>query len=567
MASNAEAAEIFRAIADLLDLLGESFKPEAYRRAARSIETLTEELGTVAGRGELRSIPGIGEAIEEKIREYLSTGQVHYYERLKREVPPGVVELMRLPGLGPKTARRFWVELGLEGPSELSEALAKGRLDHVKGFGPKKIEQIATVLAQARAAPSASGSRPPIEAVYPIAERIVRTLREVPGTEAAEVAGSFRRRRETVGDLDVLVTSSAPERVFDTFSALPEVKEVRLRGGTKETVVLTSGLQVDLRVVEPAAFGAALQYFTGSKDHNVHLRTIARDRGLKINEYGIFRGEERLGGRTEGEVYSALGLPWIPPELREDQGEIEAAASGKLPTLVAAEDLTGDLHVHLPAMGTAVDLDRLWTAARARGLRYVGVVIGGIGPDGRPFGLDRSTQELLGSARPRGLGIGRAIEVGPGPVPSELRSLEADYRIVRPIPSTVEPVGRLPEGPRLWAVAHVGPGNGIPPDRLRRWIDWARAHGAGIEVGPGPERLDSTGSRIARENGVPLLVPTGAGLPDNDPTAPIALGFARRAGAEASSVRVNGPEDRADDAGSRRRSGPTGPRGAPPRDS
>lgn len=543
MASNAEAAEIFRAIADLLDVLGEKFKPEAYRRAARSIETLTEDLGTVAGRGELRTIPGIGEAIEEKIREYLSSGQVHYYERLRHEVPPGVAELMRLPGLGPKTARRFWVELGLEGPGELSDAIAKGRLDHVKGFGVKKIEQIATALTNARAPPAAGSVRPPIEAVYPIAERIVHALKAVPGTEAAEVAGSFRRRRETVGDLDLLVTSSIPPKVFDAFSALPEVKEVRLRGGTKETVVLTSGLQVDLRVVEPAAFGAALQYFTGSKDHNVHLRTIARERGLKVNEYGVFRGAERIGGRTEAEVYAALGLPWIPPELREDRGEIEAAAAGTLPTLVSADDLTGDLHVHVPATATAADLDRLWKAARDRRIRYLGIVVAGLGPEGRPFFLDEAVRERLGSSRPRGIGLGHAIEVGPGPVPSELRSITADFRIVRPTPSAPEPGGPAPEGegPPLWAVTHVGPGIGAAPDTTRHWIEWARAHGAGIEVGPGPERLDSTWGRVARETGVPLLIPTGIGTPDDDATGPIALGFARRAGAEEGSVRVKGP--------------------------
>ena len=541
MASNAEAAEIFRAIADLLDVLGEQFKPEAYRRAARSIETLTEDLGTVAGRGELRTIPGIGEAIEEKIREYLSTGQVHYYERLRHEVPPGVAELMRLPGLGPKTARRFWVELGLEGPSELSDAIAKGRLDHVKGFGAKKIEQITAALTEARAAPAAGSARPPIEAVYPIAERIVHALQAVPGTEAAEVAGSFRRRRETVGDLDILVTSSIPPKVFDAFSALPEVKEVRLRGGTKETVVLTNGLQVDLRVVEPAAFGAALQYFTGSKDHNVHLRTIARERGLKINEYGVFRGEERIGGRTEDEVYAALGLPWIPPELREDRGEIEAAAAGTFPPLVSADDLTGDLHVHLPVAATAADLDRLWKAARDRRIRYLGIVVAGLGPEGRPFFLDEAVREHLGTSRPRGIGLGRAIEVGPGPVPSELRSVEADFRIVRPILSAPEPGGPAPEGPPLSAVTHVGSGNGTVPDTTRHWIEWARTHGAGIEVGPGPERLDSTWGRVARETRVPLLIPTGIGTPDGDPTVAIALGFARRAGAEARNIRVKGP--------------------------
>ena len=541
MTSNAGAVEILRGIADLLDVLGEKFKPEAYRRAARTIESLTEDLAKVSQRNELETLPGVGAAIAEKLREYLSTGQVPYYERLKREVPPGIVELVRLPGLGPKTARRFWTELGVEGPGELADAIAQGRLGGKKGFGAKKNEQNATALDAARAAPAASSVRSTIEEIYPLAERIVAVLREVPGTAAVEVAGSFRRRRETVGDLDLLVTSSAAEKVFDTFSALPEVKQVRLRGGTKETVVLDHGLQVDLRVVEPAAFGAALQYFTGSKDHNVHLRTIARDRGLKINEYGVFRGEERIGGRTEPEVYATLGLPWIPPELREDRGEIESAEHGTLPRLVTPDDLTEELHLHLAPDAGAEEVRALWNAARLRHLSFVGVVIAGVGPDGRPFTLPEATVDRLRSTRPEGIGFGRGLEVGPGTLPAELRDVEADYRILRPTAAEALPAPSAPGGPTAWAVAHVGPPTGAGHDGVRAWIDRARAQRAGIEIGPGPERLDSTWGRVARESGTSLVIPTGIGEPGEGATGPIALGFARRAGAEAKDLKRGPP--------------------------
>jgi DNA polymerase (family X) len=534
MPSNAEAAELFRSIADLLDVLGERFKPEAYRRAARSIETLTEDLGRVAARNELGTIPGVGEAIAEKIREYLTSGQVHYYERLKREVPPGVVEIMRLPGLGPKTARRFWVELGIEGPNELADAIAAGRLDAVKGFGARKIDLIRAALEQARTAPAAH--REPIEVAYPVAERIVRALRGRSRSDRVEAAGSFRRRRETVGDLDILVTSDEPGKVFDTFSALPEVREVRMRGGTKETVVLASGLQVDLRVVEPAAFGAALQYFTGSKDHNVHLRTIARERGLKINEYGVFRGEERVGGRTEEEVYAALGLPWIPPELREDRGEVEAAAQGHLPNLVVEPDLVGDLHVHLPTDASVADADRLLTEARRRSFAYLGVVVGGVTSEGASFSLPNATLARLGESRVKGLRVLRAVEVAPGALPPSARSLAADYAIVRPTTLTAAPdsldAGVVP----VRLVAHVGGGDDPSGDRARRWVNGARSLAAAVEVGPGPDRFDSTSARLARESGVRLAIPTGAGGPPDDPMFPIALGFARRAGAQRSDV-------------------------------
>jgi DNA polymerase (family X) len=544
MPSNAEAAEIFHGIADLLDVLGEKFKPEAYRRAARSIETLTEDLAKVAARDELRTIPGVGEAIAEKIREYLATGRIPYYERLKHEVPPGVVELMRLPGLGPKTARRFWTELGIEGPAELAEAITAGRLDSVKGFGPRKIEQIHTALEQARAAPASAGTRAPIEAVYPVADRIVRALRERARTDLVEAAGSFRRRRETVGDLDVLVASEEPERVFDLFSALPEVREVRLRGGTKETVLLTSGLQVDLRVVEPAAFGAALQYFTGSKDHNVHLRSIARDRGLKINEYGVFRGEERIAGRTEEEVYGTLGIRFIPPELREDRGEIEAATEGTLPTLVRPEDLTGDLHVHLLPTATRADVVRLLEDAHRRRLSYLGVVVAGVAANGTPFSVPKDALAPLGETVRGALEVGQVVETGPGPLPPTVRDVPAAYRIVRPVGSATEPAPLEPGGPAPRLVAHVGSAAGGAEGTWRRWVAWARTAGAAIEVGPGSERLDSTGARFARESGVALALPTGVGGPAEDPTGPIALGFARRAGTAPAEVLVRPPSGR-----------------------
>ena len=530
MPTNAQAAELFLGIADVLDVLGERFKPEAYRRAARSIESLTEGLATVAAREELRSIPGVGDAIEEKIREYLRTGRIEYYERLQKEVPAGILALLRVPGLGPKTARRFWLELGVEGPAELADAIQKGRLSGMKGFGPKKIEQLRLALVATEGA--ASGARLAIEVAYPIAMRLVEGLRAAGATEKIEAAGSFRRRRETVGDLDILVTSADPETVFDAFTRLPEVREVKLRGGTKETVLLTNGLQVDLRVVEPTAFGAALQYFTGSKDHNVKLRSLARDRGLKINEYGVFRGEERVGGQTEEEVYSALDLAWIPPELREDRGEVEAARNGPIPPLVERSDLRGELHYHFPSKPGLRDVDELLATARVRKLTYLGCVVGGIGADGTPFAVPTGVLDRLDAAPARGVAIARVVEVDSGALPKEWLQLRPDYVIVRPTTNRPDPPIERPTPVRPAAVAHVA-GEEVG----RRWVTWARTNGAAIEVGPGPERLDSTGARSARESGVPLLVPTGVDRPEDDPTCAVALGFARRAGAGASDVR------------------------------
>jgi DNA polymerase/3'-5' exonuclease PolX len=534
MTSNAEAAEIFLSIADLLDLLGEKFKPEAYRRAARSIESLTEDLGAVAARGELRTIPGVGEAIAEKIEEYLKTGTIPYYERLKHEVPPGLVELMRLPGIGPKTARRFWVELGVEGPGELRDAIAKGRLNGLKGFGEKKIEQIRSALGDPAAAPK--GGRRPIEEVYPIARGLVAGLRKGADVEQVEVAGSFRRCRETVGDLDILVTSKDPARVFDVFTGLPLVAEVKMRGGTKETVLLQDGLQVDLRVVKPEEFGSALVYFTGSKDHNIRLRSLAQDQGLKVNEYGVFRGDVRVAGATEKDVYASLGLAWIPPELREDRGEIDRAAQGKLPVLVAPTDLRGDLHVHLPPDARAELVDRLVADARARHLEYLGVVVAGPAPDGTTWTLSKDTRERLGTPGRSSLRLFRVLEVGFGEIPPALASVEHDYRILRPTLAAPGPsAGTKATGPSL-LIAHVGSSVVSDGRALAPWLEVARTLGTALEVGPGAERLDSSAARQALESQRRLHLPTGVGGPTDDPTGAIALGFAHRAAATAHEV-------------------------------
>ncbi len=539
---NEEIAERLEEIADLLDLEGERFKPEAYRRAARAIEALPERLDAIAARGELRTIPGIGEAIAGKVTELLRTGALAYLERLRSEIPPGVLELMRLPGVGPKTARRFWVELGIEGPRELAEAIAEGRLAGVKGFAERKIAQLASAVAATTAAPP--GGRVPLEVAYPLAHALVEGLRAGAPTREIAVAGSFRRGRETVGDLDLLVTSEAPDRVFDAFSKLPEVREVRLRGPTKETVVLASGLQVDLRVVEPASFGAALQYFTGSKDHNVRLRSLARDRGLKINEYGVFRGPTRIGGAREEEVYGALGLPWIPPELREDRGEIALAAAGRLPRLVEASDLVAELHAHLSSTPDEDEVDRLLRDGRARGLRAVGIVVATAREGRSTWTAPSRVLRHLRDAGPPGTRGVPVAELATGPLPPELEPLEIDYVILAPALARPSAAPFGAQDPPVLLVAHAGG----RVEELGPVIARARTLGAALEVGPGPDRADSQAARQAREAGVPLAVPTGVGEAPGSPSREVALGYARRAGAtkeEVLNARPRGPFARA----------------------
>jgi DNA polymerase/3'-5' exonuclease PolX len=516
MKSNAAAAAAFQEIADLLDVLGEKFKPEAYRRAARSIESLTEDLSAVAARDQLRAIPGVGDAIEEKIREFLRDGTIPYLERLRHDVPAGVVAMMRLEGIGPKTARKFWTDLGVETPDALREAIDAGRLAGVKGFGPTKI---AKVRAAVGAAAAGTGRRPILAAAL-VAERIVAALQAQAPVTQIEVAGSFRRRRETVGDLDILVTTSEPERVLDAFAGLEGAKVV-LRGPTKETIRTADGLQVDLRVLAPESFGAALQYFTGSKDHNVATRSLARDLGLKINEYFVVRGEERLPSATEADIYRSIGLPWIPPEIREARGEVEAARNGTLPVLLEPRDLVAELHLHVAPSDGSERLAALAEGARTAGLATVGVVA----ETTEEFG--RLAKWAHGRTHPTVL-VGWESPVG-APVP-ELPGAPA-FRIGSakgidpPIAETAK-AGR----PVGW-VGHFGsdPETSAGPERLSGWVRWAVAAKVPLELTPSPgfDGLDAVSARRLVEGGGSVVVSELGVGPER--TRALAVGTARRA--------------------------------------
>ncbi len=366
---NLELARIFYEIADILDLHGVSFKPEAYRRAARNLEGMSQDLRDVWRRGELDKLPGVGKAISEKIAEYLETGHLRYFEKLRAEVPPGVVEIMRIPGVGPKTAKLLNEALGIESVEDLKEAAENGRIAGIKGLGPKKVDNILKGI-ELRAS---TEGRELLGIVLPIAEGIVEYLREKAPVESIAVAGSLRRMKETIGDIDILATSGDQVAVMEAFVSMPNVKEVRLQGETKSTVFLTEGIQADIRVVADDSFGAALLYFTGSKDHNIQMRNLAIDKGLKLNEYGLFRGDERVASATEREVYKTLGLAYIEPEMREAQGELEAAARGDLPNLITPADIRGDLHVHTDWTDGHDSLTVMVEAAKAMGYEYVGI--------------------------------------------------------------------------------------------------------------------------------------------------------------------------------------------------
>jgi DNA polymerase (family X) len=517
MSTNTEVAQIYYAVADLLDLQGERFKPDAYRRAARSIESLGEDLRKVAQRGGLDQIPGVGEAIREKITEYLRDGKISYYDRLKQTFPPGVLELMRVPGIGPKTTRRFYVELQLDSPAALAQAIDDGKLNGLAGFGPKKIENLREALKAVAAAPAPT--RTPLLLAWRLARSVLQELSRRTPVHDIAVAGSVRRCRETAGDLDILATSARPPDTIAVFAGLAGVRKVVMQGDTRATVIHDPGVQIDLRVVEPASYGAALQYFTGSKDHNIHLRTLARDQGLKINEYGVFRGETRIAGATEEEVYGSMGLQWMPPEIRENQGEIEAAQRKQVPALITIDEIRGEVHRHAPRSPDADWTKGLVSAARRQKLQYLGVAV----PAGGSAASVRSTVEeirrLWAEAGSDGLRlyVGGEVKLGASPEPSGADP-PFDYLIGVPEKEGTTSSAPPTHGPFIPPVfvGHLSlapPGGEVPRESIAPWIKWCHAKGVALELtaAGSEDGLDAGAARWVHEAGVSLVLSAGAG--------------------------------------------------------
>ena len=368
--TNREIADIFDTIADLLELKGENpFKVRAYRRAALNIRGMAEDLGEIAQRGGLEELPGIGKELAAKIQEMVTTGHLTYLDKLTKEVPQELSLLMTVPGIGPKKARMLYDRLKVTSLGQL-EALAKAqKLRGLPGMEQKTEENILKGLAVVKQ----GQERMPLGTAIAMADEIIRHLKRGLALREIVPAGSLRRRRETVRDIDLLVVSKHPAQVMDRFVSLPHVAQVQAHGQTKSSIRTKEGIQVDLRVVEPKSFGAALVYFTGSKQHNVKIRGLANKLGLTVNEYGVFRekGGRRVAGKTEDEVYKALGLPWIPPELREDLGEVEAALQGRLPHLITERDIRGDFHLHSDWSDGAHPIEEVAKAAKAKGYEYM----------------------------------------------------------------------------------------------------------------------------------------------------------------------------------------------------
>jgi DNA polymerase (family X) len=370
---NQEFAKIFYEMAELLEMGEENpFRIRAYQKAAQNIESLTENIGSTykkSGIKGLENIPGIGKGIAEHIEELIKTGKLKPHKQLLKKFPRSLVDLMSVPGLGPKTVILLHKKLKIDSMEKLEKAAKNGELEKVPGIRAKKIQNILSGIELKKR----NIGRFSIGTALPYAEAIVASLKELKEVDRIVPCGSLRRAKETIGDIDILITSRKPEKVMDAFVKLPQADKVLVKGTTKTSIILKNGMQADLRVVEPESFGAAVYYFTGSKQHNIQIREMAVKKGLKINEYGIYRGAKKIGGAEENDIFKALGLSYIPPEIREAEGEIEAAKKGQIPALIELKDIKGDLHMHTIATDGANTIEEMAATAKNLGYEYIAI--------------------------------------------------------------------------------------------------------------------------------------------------------------------------------------------------
>ncbi|MEK6732375.1 MAG: DNA polymerase/3'-5' exonuclease PolX [Candidatus Omnitrophota bacterium] len=397
---NRIVAEIFKDIAQMLEIKGENhFRIRAYERASQNIDSLPDDVELLAKEDKLKDIPGIGKDLEEKMREIISTGRLKYLDELKKEIPEGLLQMLDVPGIGPKTAKVLYEKLDIQDIVMLERMAHAGKIRELPGMGEKTEENILAgidIVKKGR-------ERLDLRTAMDIAESFVSKLEKIKEVKKADAAGSLRRVKETVRDIDILVSSKEPGKVMDAFTGFDGVKDVLAKGPAKSSIRTNDNIQVDVRVVEAESYGAALMYFTGSKEHNIKLRQIAIKKGLKLNEYGIFKGEKRIAGKTEEEMYKALELSYIEPELREDRGEFEASAQGNLPDLVKLSDIKGDLHAHSTWSDGSSSIEEMVIKAKELGYEYIAItdhsqslkIAGGL--DNHTLELKRKEIERLGN--------------------------------------------------------------------------------------------------------------------------------------------------------------------------
>ncbi len=528
---NAEIAEMFNRLADLLEIEGANpFRVRAYRNAARAVGGMSKSMADLVSQGQdLSELPNIGKDLAEKIATIVKTGTLPLLDEVEERTPSALSDLMKIGGLGPKRVKVLYKQLGIESAEGLKRAAEEGKIRDLEGFGTKTEQMILERLPGAR---SKEEKRHRLIDAEEIVEPLVGYLKESEGPKGIAVAGSYRRRKETVGDLDILVTAKKGSSIMDRLVEYDEVSDVISHGTTRSTVVLRSGMQVDVRVVPEVSYGAALQYFTGSKAHNIAVRKLAGKKGLKINEYGVFRGDKRVAGKTEHEVYKKVGLRFIEPELREDRGEIEAARKGRLPGLVTLEDMRGDLHCHTNATDGHDSLEKMVRGAAELGLDYIAIcdhskhltVANGLDEKRllKQIKAIDSLQEKFDQ-----IGILKSIELdiltdGTLDLPDDvLKELDltvcaVHYKFNLTRKQQTERIIRAMDNPHFNILAHptgrmIGEREPYEVD-LEKVIEAAAERGCFLEVNAHPERLDLTddGCKLAKDTGVKVAISTDA---------------------------------------------------------
>ena len=528
---NIEIARIFEDVADLLEMLGASvFRIRAYRAAARTVETLGTPAESLLkkDRNALEALPGIGKDLAGKIREIIETGELTLLKELAVQIPESVIQMIRIPGLGPKRAKQIYDQLGIATLAGLEQAAREGRLRALRGWKETMEAKVLQGIADLKAWRGRFRLVEADAAIRPLLERLEATQE----LTHLQVAGSYRRRRETVGDVDLLVTATAAEPVMDRFLSAPEVKQVLAHGDTKSSIVLRQGLQVDLRVVGEESLGAALHYFTGSKAHNIAVRTLGVKRGVKINEYGIFWGSRRIAGRHEADVFQAVGLPWIPPELREDRGEIAAAFDGQLPTLVERGDIRGDLQMHTTYTDGRDSLADMVKACGDRGYSYIAItdhtkavrVAGGLSREEFQTQFREIDEIRKTGAGPAVLKSAEVDILDAGQLDLDEETLAELDLVVVSVHSKfnmtkadmTQRVVRALRHPRVHVFAHptgrlLGRREPYPLD-MEEVVLVAHDYGVLLEVNAQPDRLDLNDiyCQMARDAGVKLVISTDA---------------------------------------------------------
>lgn len=553
---NTEIAALFNRLADLLELEDANpFRVRAYRNGARTISSLAQNVAGLVKTGkDLSELPGIGEALAKKIETIVETGKLPQLEKVGAHTPPALSKLMKIEGLGPRRVKTLYKQLGIRSLEDLDRAARSGKIRKLEGFGKKTEEIILHGLERF----SGAEERMKLPDAEDIAKSLVAWLKYTQGVKAVTVAGSFRRRKETVGDLDILITARKNSPVMDRFVNYDEVNEVVSRGKTRSTVILRSGLHVDLRVVPQVSYGAALCYFTGSKAHNIAVRKLGVKKGYKINEYGVFRNEKRVAGKTEKDVYKQIGLPYIAAELRENRGEIDAAKKGKLPELITLEDIRGDLHCHTKATDGRNSLNEMVEIAKARGYEYLAItdhsrhVAVAHGLDRKRL-LDEIRQIDKLNEKLDGIVVLKSIELdiledGSLDLPDgvlkelDLTVCAVHYKFNLPRKKQTERIIRAMDNPYFNILAH--PTGRLINQREAYEVDLetimtaARKRGCFLEVNAQPDRLDLTDSycKLAKEMRLKVAISTDAHSTGNLDYIRFGIGQARRGWLEADDV-------------------------------